>query len=159
MSGPCRRASIARAGSSVDPPSVAADPSPSSMDGPECGCRDDFCDGEASSDSAWATALSRSAVACWLMSAARGLACPMRTISSFVEASRPNLGRATVVSVRLPPGELEQLKRAADAAHLPVSTMVRVGALAHVDASRGDDLADVTGRLARLESAVFDRSP
>jgi len=39
-----------------------------------------------------------------------------------------------------------------------VSTMIRVGALAHVDASQGDDLADVTERLARLESAVFDRS-
>ena len=75
-----------------------------------------------------------------------------------VEVSRPNLGRATVVSVRLSPGELKQLKRAADAAHLPVSTMIRVGALAHVDASQGDDLADVTERLARLESAVFDRS-
>lgn len=75
-----------------------------------------------------------------------------------IEVSRPNLGRATVVSVRLSPGELEQLKRAADAAHLPVSTMIRVGALAHVDASQGDDLADLTERLARLESAVFDRS-
>ena len=75
-----------------------------------------------------------------------------------VDVSRPNLGRATVVSVRLSPGELEQLKRAAEAAHLPVSTLIRVGALAHLDANEGDTLADVSQRLARLESAVFDRS-
>lgn len=75
-----------------------------------------------------------------------------------VKVSRPNMGRATVVSVRLSPGELEQLTRAAEAAHLPVSTLIRVGALAHVDASEDDTLADVTERLSRLESAVFDRS-
>ena len=75
-----------------------------------------------------------------------------------IKVSRPNLGRATVVSVRLSPGELEQVKRAADAAHLPVSTLIRVLALAHVDVSEEDALADVTERLARLESAVFDRS-
>jgi len=75
-----------------------------------------------------------------------------------VKVSRPNSGRATVVSVRLSPGELEQLTHAAEAAHLPVSTLIRVMALAHVDASEGDTLADVTERLARLESAVFDRS-
>jgi hypothetical protein len=75
-----------------------------------------------------------------------------------VEVSRPNVGRATVVSVRLSPGELEQLKSAADAAHLPVSTLIRVLALSRVDASEDDTLADVTERLARLESAVFDHS-
>jgi hypothetical protein len=75
-----------------------------------------------------------------------------------VEVRRPHVGRATVVSVRLSPGELEQLTRAAQAAHLPVSTLIRVMALAHVDASEGDTMADVTERLARLESAVFDRS-
>jgi hypothetical protein len=75
-----------------------------------------------------------------------------------VNVSRPNLGRATVVSVRLSPGELEQLKSAAETAHLPVSTLIRVLALAQVDAGEDDALADVTQRLARLESAVFDRS-
>ena len=75
-----------------------------------------------------------------------------------VKVSRPNLGRATVVSVRLSPGELEQLKGAAETAHLPVSTLIRVLALAQLAASEEDALADVTERLARLESAVFDRS-
>jgi hypothetical protein len=75
-----------------------------------------------------------------------------------VKVSRPNLGRATVVSVRLSPGELEQLKCAAETAHLPVSTLIRVLALSRVDSNQDDTLADVTERLARLESAVFDRS-
>lgn len=75
-----------------------------------------------------------------------------------VNVSRPNLGRATVVSVRLSPGELEQLKGAAKTAHLPVSTLIRVLALAQVDANEDDALVDVTERLARLESAVFDHS-
>ena len=75
-----------------------------------------------------------------------------------VKVSRPNSGRPTVVSVRLSPGELEQLKRAAESAHLPVSTLIRVRALADVEANKEDPLAVVTERLARLESAVFDRS-
>jgi hypothetical protein len=77
-------------------------------------------------------------------------------VVDHVEVSRPNLGKATVVSVRLSAGEHERLQRAADAIHLPVSTFLRVSALSHLDA--GKDSGSVGERLARLEQAVFDRS-
>ena len=75
-----------------------------------------------------------------------------------VEVSRPNMGRATVVSVRLSAGEHEQLQRAAEEAHLPVSTLIRVRALEHMSVGQKSSQASVTKRLARLEEAVFDRS-
>jgi len=74
-----------------------------------------------------------------------------------VEVSRPHVGRPQVVSVRLSHGELEQLTHAAEAAHLPVSTFIRIAAVSHVHAHGEGALADVTRRLARLERAVFER--
>jgi hypothetical protein len=55
-------------------------------------------------------------------------------------------------------GELDQLQRAAEVAHLPVSTLIRVAALGHVIRNPEDAREAVSQRLDRLESAVFDRS-
>ncbi|MHB8594373.1 MAG: CopG family transcriptional regulator [Acidimicrobiales bacterium] len=41
-----------------------------------------------------------------------------------IRVSRPNMGRATVVSVRLSHDEHEGLRRATEEAHLPVSTLI-----------------------------------
>lgn len=75
-----------------------------------------------------------------------------------VKVSRPNIGRQTVVSVRLSAEEHERLQSAAQEAHLPVSTLIRMLALDRLRADQGGGSASVTERLARLEKAVFDRS-
>jgi hypothetical protein len=46
-----------------------------------------------------------------------------------VTVTRPNQAQATVVSVRLSADEYEELRVAAEEAHLPVSTFIRVSAL------------------------------
>jgi hypothetical protein len=75
-----------------------------------------------------------------------------------VKVSRPNLGRATVVSVRLSPKEHARLQRAAGEANLPVSTLIRVWAIDRLRAEEQAGSATVSERLARLERAVFERS-
>ncbi|MHB1583725.1 MAG: plasmid mobilization protein [Acidimicrobiales bacterium] len=75
-----------------------------------------------------------------------------------VKVSRRNPGRATVVSVRLSGEEHEQLQRAAEEAHLPVSTLLRIWALDRLRSDEDRERVSVTERLARLEEAVFHRS-
>jgi hypothetical protein len=74
-----------------------------------------------------------------------------------VEVSRPNLGRPTVVSVRLSAAENARLQRAAERANLPVSTLIRIWALDRLRAEDEAGPAAVAERLARLERAVFQR--
>ncbi|MHB8439438.1 MAG: CopG family transcriptional regulator [Acidimicrobiales bacterium] len=75
-----------------------------------------------------------------------------------VRVSRPNVGRATVVSIRLSRGEHEELQRAAEEARLPLSTLLRIWALDRLNTDAGAEGANVSARLERLEKAVFDRS-
>lgn len=72
-----------------------------------------------------------------------------------IKVDRPNLGRPTVVSVRLSADEHSRLQRAAGELHLPISTVIRVWALDRLrveEQGGGDSVAD---RLSRLEKAVF----
>lgn len=78
-------------------------------------------------------------------------------LPAHVRVSRPNRAKASVVSVRYSGEELEQLQRAAEKLHLPMSTLIRVWTLDRLDA--GDQgVESITERLDRLEKAVFDRS-
>jgi hypothetical protein len=79
-------------------------------------------------------------------------------IPEGITVSRPNLGRPTVVSVRLAAEEYEHLQRSAEDAHLPLSTLIRIWTLDRLRAEDQKDAGSVTERLARLEKAVFDRS-
>ena len=79
-------------------------------------------------------------------------------LPEHVQVSRPNLGRATVVSVRLSPDEHTRLRIAADEANLPVSTLIRVWAIDRLRAEEQAGSGTVSERLARLEKAVFERS-
>ncbi|MGH3602110.1 MAG: plasmid mobilization protein, partial [Pseudonocardiaceae bacterium] len=72
-----------------------------------------------------------------------------------VAVSRPNLGRPTVVSVRLSDAEHAQLQRAAEAANLPVSTLIRIWSLDRLHAESEGTGGSVPERLARLERQVF----
>ena len=74
-----------------------------------------------------------------------------------VGVSRPNLGRPTVVSVRLSANEHTRLQRAAENANLPVSTLIRIWALDRLRAEEEGGAVAVSERLARLERAVFQR--
>lgn len=71
-----------------------------------------------------------------------------------ITVSRPNLGRGTVVSVRLASEEHGQLQRAAEDAGLPVSTLIRVWALDRLRAE-SEGGGTVAERLTRLEREVF----
>ena len=75
-----------------------------------------------------------------------------------VEITRPNLGRATVVSVRLSADEHDRLQSAAKTANLPISTLIRIWALDRLPAEDEGGAASVAERLSRLERAVFQRS-
>jgi hypothetical protein len=79
-------------------------------------------------------------------------------LPEHVEVGRPNLGRPTVVSVRLSAEEHRQLQHAAEEAHLPISTLIRLWALDRLRAEEQGSGASVPERLARLEKAVFQRS-
>ncbi|MHB2024666.1 MAG: hypothetical protein ACYCO3_15300 [Mycobacteriales bacterium] len=79
-------------------------------------------------------------------------------LPEHVKLDRPNLGRPTVVSVRLSAGEHGRLQRAADEAHLPISTVIRIWALDRLSAEERGQGGSVDDRLARLEQAVFQRS-
>lgn len=73
-----------------------------------------------------------------------------------VKVTRPNLGRGTVVSVRLSKEEHAELQQAATAANLPVSTLLRIWALDRLHDER--DGGSVNERLTRLERQVFQRT-
>ncbi len=75
-----------------------------------------------------------------------------------VEVSRPNLGRPTVVSVRLSADEHARLQRASEKANLPVSTLIRIWALDRLRVEDEAGASSVAERLNRLERAVFQRS-
>ncbi len=76
-------------------------------------------------------------------------------LPEHVRVSRPNLGRPTVVSVRLSAAERTRLQRAGEKANLPVSTLIRILALDRLRAEEEGGTAAVAERLARLERAVF----
>ncbi len=80
------------------------------------------------------------------------------TLPEGVEATRPNLGRPSVVSVRLSADEHARFQRAAEEANLPVSTLIRIWALDRLRAEDEGSGASVAERLSRLEHAVFQRS-
>jgi hypothetical protein len=82
----------------------------------------------------------------------------IQELPPHVEVSRPNLGKATVASVRFSTEEHRRLQHAADEASLPLSTLIRVWALDRLRAEEQGGRASVTERLARLERAVFQRS-
>lgn len=90
--------------------------------------------------------------------AAEGAAAEDHELPEHVAVSRPNLGRGTVVSVRLSAEEHGQLQRAADDANLPVSTLIRIWALDRLRAKREATGSNITERLARLEHEVFQRT-
>lgn len=71
-----------------------------------------------------------------------------------VRVDRPNLGRPVVVSVRLSGEEHDQVRRAAQDADLPVSTLLRLWTLDRLRGGRGT----VEERLERLEQQVFPRT-
>lgn len=75
-----------------------------------------------------------------------------------VQVSRPSVGRATVVSVRLSGEEHERLQRAADEANLSVSTVIRIWTLDRLRAEEQGSEAGIVERLTRLEKAVFQQS-
>lgn len=77
-------------------------------------------------------------------------------LPAHVKATRPNLGRAAVVSLRLSAEEHAQLQHAAVDANLPVSTLIRIWALDRLQAERDD--GTVSERLARLERHVFQHT-
>ena len=79
-------------------------------------------------------------------------------LPAHVRVSRPNLGRPTVLSVRLSAQEHEQLQRAAEEANLPASTLMRIWALDRLHAEHDGTDASVTKRLTRLEHEVFSRT-
>ncbi|MGH3435090.1 MAG: hypothetical protein ACRDRN_01335 [Sciscionella sp.] len=79
-------------------------------------------------------------------------------LPAHVTVSRPNLGRGTVVSVRLSAEEHGRLQRAAEDANLPVSTLIRIWALDRLRAEREGTGGTVAERLARLEREVFQRT-
>jgi hypothetical protein len=74
-----------------------------------------------------------------------------------VKVSRPNLGRPTVVSVRLSAAEHASLQAAAARANLPVSTLLRIWVLDRLRAEEEGSSGTVAERLARLEQVVFSR--
>ena len=80
------------------------------------------------------------------------------TVPEGVAVTRPNLGRATVVSVRLSPDEHARMQQAAKKASLPVSTLIRIWALDRLRAEDEGSESSVEQRLRRLEQAVFQHS-
>lgn len=79
-------------------------------------------------------------------------------LPAHVKVSRPNLGRDSVISVRLSAEEHGQLQRAAEEANLPVSTLIRIWSLDRLRAEREGVGGTVPERLTRLEHEVFQRT-
>ncbi len=76
-------------------------------------------------------------------------------VPGHVRVSRPNLGRGTVVSVRLSAEEHGQLQRAAEEANLPISTLIRIWAIDRLRVERDGAAGTIGERLTRLEREVF----
>jgi hypothetical protein len=79
-------------------------------------------------------------------------------LPEHISVSQPNLGRPTVVSVRLSAQEHGQLQIAAEEAGLPVSTLIRIWATDRLRAEREGTQGSVAERLTRLEREVFRRT-
>lgn len=81
------------------------------------------------------------------------------TMPKGVAITRPNIGRPTVVSVRLSANEHARLQQAAEEANLSISTLIRIWALdrLHAEEEEHDGLS-VVERLRRLEHVVFQQS-
>ncbi len=79
-------------------------------------------------------------------------------LPAHIEVSRANLGRSTVVSVRLSADEHARLQQAAEHTNLPVSTLIRIWALDRLRADEQGSGSTIAERLSRLEEAVFQRS-
>jgi len=79
-------------------------------------------------------------------------------LPKHVQVTRPNLGRSTVVSVRLSAEEYGRLQRASEETNLPISTLIRFWALDRLRAEAQGAEGSVAARLARLERAVFERT-
>ncbi len=88
--------------------------------------------------------------------AAEGYEMP-EELPEHVTVSRPNLGRGTVVSVRLSADEHAELQRAAQEAHLPISMLIRIWAIDKLYAER-EGASTLLERVTRLERAVFQRT-
>lgn len=88
---------------------------------------------------------------------ARAEAYPGGPAPEHVTTSRPNLGRQTVVSVRLAADEHERLSQAARKAGMPLSTLIRVWAVDRLHAEDHGESGTIAERLARLEREVFTR--
>ena len=82
----------------------------------------------------------------------------MKSWVKWAWSARPNLGRGTVVSVRVSDEEHAQLQRAAREANLPVSTLIRIWALDRLYSERQGAGGTVAERLERLEREVFQRT-
>lgn len=79
-------------------------------------------------------------------------------LPAHVQVGQPNVGRGTVVSVRLSDDEHGRLQRAAAETNLPVSTLIRLWTLDRLHSEQSDSGGTVTKRLERLEQEVFKRS-
>lgn len=88
---------------------------------------------------------------------ARAEAYPGGVAPEHVATSRPNLGRQTVVSVRLAADEHERLTQAARNAGMSLSTLIRVWVVDRLHAEDHGESGTVAERLARLEHEVFRR--
>lgn len=78
-------------------------------------------------------------------------------LPEHVRVTRPNLGRSTVVSVRLSAEEHARLERAAAESNLPLSTLIRIWALDRLRAESAGIGGSIASRLERLEHAVFSQ--
>jgi hypothetical protein len=79
-------------------------------------------------------------------------------LPEHVSLDRPNLGKPTVVSVRLSAEEHGQTAGRRREGRPPVSTLMRIWAMDRLRAEREGADGSVAERLARLERAVFRRS-
>lgn len=79
-------------------------------------------------------------------------------VPEHVHVSRRNLGRPSVVSVRLSSQEHDQLQRASDDAGLPVSALIRLWAVERLQAENEGHQGSIAARLTRLEQEVFRHS-
>ncbi len=82
---------------------------------------------------------------------------PGGPVPGHVTTSRPNLGRQTVVSVRLADDEHARLSQAARKAGMSLSTLIRVWAVDRLHAEDQGEPGTVAERLTRLEREVFKR--
>jgi hypothetical protein len=90
--------------------------------------------------------------------AAEGAAAEEEQLPEGAIGERRNLGRSVMFSIRLNPNELAELERYAGQRGLPARTLARAWILACLHEETGEQ-DDLRARVARLEQAVFRRSP